>query len=177
MNVSRFGFACLAALMLIAVVALAACAAQPTPTPVPSTPAPDLVALFRQYMDSHSGDLNETLALLTDDAVVNGMGLCAPSPCVGKDAIRKDIERGLAAHTQHTSFDAQASGNTVTARIGHRNDASRAAGIDQYVVLVTIEFRGGKIASMTRKYDLSDPQTVAYARFQQQQAQPTPTPR
>jgi hypothetical protein len=96
---------------------------------------------------------------------------------VGKDAIRKDIERGRAAHTQHTSFDAQASGNTVTARIGHQNDTSRAAGIDRYVVLVTVEFRGDKIASMIRKLDMSDSQTIAYAKYQQQQAQPSPTPK
>jgi hypothetical protein len=96
---------------------------------------------------------------------------------VGKDAIRKDIERGLAGHSVHMLVDPQVSGSTVTARIEHQNDTSRSLGIDRYVILVTVEFRGSKIASMTRKYDTSDAQTVAYAKFQQQQAQPTPTPR
>jgi hypothetical protein len=174
MNVSRFEIARLAAFMLIAVVALAACVPQPPPMPLP-TPTPDLVLVLRQYIDAHSGDMNEALALLTDDAVVNGLGLCAQSPCVGKDAIGKDIERGQAGHPQHTRIDAQASGNTVTARIEHQNDASRAAGIDRFVVITTVEFRGGKIASMTRVYDTSDPQTAAYVKFQQ--AQPSPTPK
>jgi ketosteroid isomerase-like protein len=177
MNVSRFEIARLAVLLLIAVVALAACSPQPTPTPISPTPTPDLVALFRAYTDSHSGDMSEALAMLTDDAVVNGLGLCAQSPCVGKDAILKDIQRGQAGHTQHVGIDAQASGNTVTARIEHQNDTSRAAGIDRYVVIVTVEFRDGKIASMTRKYDTSDSLTAAYVKYQQQHAQPTPTPK
>jgi len=39
-------------------------------------------------------DVATALGLFTDDAVIDAQsGLCTDKPCVGKDAIRKDLER------------------------------------------------------------------------------------
>jgi len=43
------------------------------------------------------GDVSAALALFTDDAVIDSQsGLCTDAPCVGKAAIRKDLERLVA---------------------------------------------------------------------------------
>jgi len=59
------------------------------------------------------GNVTGLLAFLTDDAVMDGLGLCAQSPCVGKDAIRKEFERRVAARPRTTRIDAQTSGTPL----------------------------------------------------------------
>jgi len=104
--------------------------------------------------------------------VIDGLGSCAQAPCVGKAAIQKDFERSEAAHTEHVLADStfQVSGNTVTARIEHRNDASRAAGVDRFFVIATYEFTGTKVSHISRKLDTSDAQTAKFAAFQKAQS-------
>ncbi len=140
----------------------------PTPMSATSTPAPfDPVARVKQFLDDQNrGDVAAALALLTDDAVKEG-GSCQP-PCVGKAAIQKDIEQDLATHTVHVLADStfQVSGNIVTARVEHQSDLSRAAGIDRFFAIATIEFTGDKISHITSRLDTSDPQTATFAAFQ-----------
>jgi hypothetical protein len=137
----------------------------PAATPTPATV--DLVAIVKQFLgDENTGDFPAALALLTDDAVING-GSCQP-PCVGKAAILKDMQQGQATHTQHVLADStfQVSGNIVTGRIEHQSDLSRAAGINRFFVIATIEFTGDKISHITPRLDISDPQTATFAAFQ-----------
>jgi hypothetical protein len=80
----------------------------------------DPEAIAWQFIEAHNrGDIEAALALLADDAmVVNAAGdLCAPSPCVGKAAIRRQLEWWVAVGTQYTTISAQVSGTTVTARL------------------------------------------------------------
>ncbi len=138
----------------------------PAATPA-SAPAVDLVALVKQFFDDQNrGDVAAALAFFTDDAVVEG-GPCQP-PCVGKAAIQKHLEEDQAEHTQHVLADStfQVSGNIVTGRIEHRNDLSRAAGIDRFFAIATYEFTGDKISHTTIRLDTSDPQTATFAAFQ-----------
>ena len=58
----------------------------------------------------------------------------------------------------------------MTARIEHRNDASRAAGVDRFFVISVIEFTGTKISHISRKLDTSDAQTAKFAAFQKAQS-------
>ena len=54
----------------------------------------DPQALLRQELATIArGDVAGALALYKDDAVVDGVGLCAVAPCVGKAAIQKELER------------------------------------------------------------------------------------
>lgn len=61
-----------------------------------STPAPaqvDPALLAKRDMAAESrGDVAAALALYSDDSIVQGGGLCW-TPCVGKTAIRKELER------------------------------------------------------------------------------------
>jgi hypothetical protein len=141
-----------------------AMAQSPTPTAgVSSNP----VELVKQFLDDENrGDVTAALTLVTDDAVIDG-GSCQP-PCVGKAAIQKDIEQGEIVHTQHILADStfQVSGNTVTARIEHQSDVARAAGVDRFFVIATIQFTGDKISHISPRLDTSDPQTATFAAFQ-----------
>ncbi len=141
-----------------------ALAQSPTPAAgVSSNP----VEVVKQYLDDENrGDVTAALALVTDDAVIDG-GSCQP-PCVGKAAIQKDIEQGEITHTQHVLADStfQMSGNTVTARIEHQSDVARAAGVDRFFVIATIQFIGDKISHISPRLDTSDAQTATFAAFQ-----------
>jgi hypothetical protein len=152
----------------------------PTPTPAPTAPVVDPVSVQRQLLDADNrGDVQAALAFFTDDAAIDGLGLCTPTPCVGKDAIRRDLERGEAGHTVHLIQDAtfQASGTTVSGRIPHQNDDSRAAGVDRFIVLTTSQVRSGQVARLHRELDTADPQTAKFAAFQRAAAQAAaPTP-
>ena len=66
-----------------------------------STPAPakeDPVSLAqRELAAENRGDVAGALALYSDDAIVQYGGLCW-TPCVGKAAIQKELERRVAAN-------------------------------------------------------------------------------
>ncbi len=128
----------------------------------------DPASTLHEYLEAENrGDVPAALSHLTDDAQITGMGLCAKAACVGKEAIRKEIARAESAHTQHTRMDIDnAPPDGARARIEHQNDASRAAGIQRFVVLTTAKTRNGKIASIERRLDLSDAETQKFAKLQ-----------
>ena len=69
-----------------------------TPTPAPAQVDP--ASLAEQDLAAESrGDVAAALALYSDDAIVQYGGLCW-SPYVGKAAIRKELERRVAAKNQ-----------------------------------------------------------------------------
>ena len=59
-------------------------------------------------------DIAAALGLFTDDAVIDAQsGSCTDKPCVGKDAIRKDLERLAADKTRRiTLLDTYAAGTS-----------------------------------------------------------------
>ena len=56
--------------------------------------------LQKQFETLARGDVAGALALYTDDALVDGAGLCAAAPCVGKAAIQKEFEHRIANKMQ-----------------------------------------------------------------------------
>src|SRR5258707_8885955 len=58
------------------------------------------------------GDVAGALALYSDDAIVQYGGLCW-TPCVGKDAIRKELERRVAAKNRWKVVGNYVSGNVA----------------------------------------------------------------
>jgi hypothetical protein len=148
---------------LIALASLAALVLAP-PVPIASAQA-DPEAIARQYIEAHNrGDVEAVLALLTDDAVVVNAagGLCEPTPCVGKAAIRRELERRVAIGAQFTLIGVQVSGTTVVDRHELRHERVRAAGAERALISHTYEVRDGKIASIRGTLDGMDPQTAAY---------------
>jgi hypothetical protein len=81
-----------------------------------STPAPaqvDPASLAQQELAAESrGDVTAALALYSDDAIVQYGGLCW-TPCVGKAAIQKEMERRVAAKNRWTIIGKYVSGNVA----------------------------------------------------------------
>ena len=133
--------------------------------------------LVRQYFEArNSGDVDAALALFNDDAVYQGgTGVCMASPCVGKEAIRQEIER-LTAGSRAAIVESQASGSTVNVRIQISGGATmRAAGVDRVVNVVDVQVRDGKIASFSVRNDQTDPQTAIWLAFLRAQAAGQPS--
>ena len=61
--------------------------------------------LQKQFEMLTRGDVAGALALYTDDAVVDGAGLCVAAPCVGKAAIQKEFEHRIANKMQATGLN------------------------------------------------------------------------
>ena len=128
-------------------------------------------ALRKQHMEAidDRGDLAGALALYTDDAVIDGPGLCAAAPCVGKAAIQKELERRVAAKGRATTISDCVSGNVLTSRFEVRSDQIREAGVERIVVWEIIEIRGDKISSVRGLSERTDPQTARFLEWRRLQ--------
>jgi hypothetical protein len=81
----------------------------------------DPLTLVRQYTAAESrNDIEGMLALFSDDAILEGTGLCAVNPCVGKTSIRGELNRRVAASTTIAIASEQVDGATVTVRYAQR---------------------------------------------------------
>jgi|RhiMetdeSRZDD1v2_1073273.scaffolds.fasta_scaffold06423_10 ketosteroid isomerase-like protein len=96
------------------------------------------------------GDIDAALALFTDDAVIDSQsGACADKPCVGKAAIRKDLERLATDKTRRvTPLHTYTDGNVLVTRFEARSAIIQGAGFDRIVLWGIREMRGGKIAAL-----------------------------
>jgi hypothetical protein len=133
-----FAIKCSAALLIITAAAGAAFA-QEGP-----------VAVQQQLFDDLArGDVVAAVALFTDDSVIDAeSGLCAPAPCIGKDAIRKDLERIAADKSRHvTPLNTYVSANVLITRFEARSAIINKAGVDRIILWSIREMRGNKIAS------------------------------
>ncbi len=144
----------------------------------PSAPTPaaaDPATVVRRYFDTRNRyDIAGTLALVTDDVRIIGGPRCTEaSPCVGKDAVRTDLQSFIAQHTQTTIVGTpQVAGTTVRVRIEARADNISAAGVDRFINDTTLEVRDGLIASARGVPDQSDPQTAQFVEYQRTHPQP-----
>jgi ketosteroid isomerase-like protein len=110
------------------------------------------------------GNVAGAMAFLTEDAVFEGYGLCAPAPCAGKAAIQKELERRLADKTQASTIPGsdRVTGDTYTRRSEVRSDSIKAAGAERIIVASTTETKGGKVSLIRWVIDSTDPQTAIY---------------
>ena len=118
--------------------------------------------LYRQFIEAmNRRDVDAALALYTDDATivadVPGTLCPAPAGCVGKAAIRRELELRVASGAQFAIPQAQVTGDTAIAQIEVRNPGLQQAGIDRILTVVNIVERGGKIASVRASLDTNDP--------------------
>jgi ketosteroid isomerase-like protein len=110
----------------------------------------DAVAVQQQLFDALArGDVAGALALFTDDAVIDAeSGLCWKTPCVGKAAIQKDLERLVSDKSRRiTPLNTYVSGNVLVTRFEARSAAINKAGVDRIILWSIREMRGDKIAS------------------------------
>jgi hypothetical protein len=107
------------------------------------------------------GDVAGALALYGDDATVQYGGLCW-TPCVGKDAIRKELERRVAAENRWKVVGKYVSGNVAVIKTELKIGYIESSGVDRVVVWNIYEMKGGKIAVATLVGERTDPQTARF---------------
>lgn len=139
MNRPTIRFATLLASMLALTVS--------TPAPAQTGPA----SLAERDMAAESrGDVTAALALYNDDAIIQGGGLCW-TPCVGRAAIRAELERRVAANNHATIIGKYVSGNVAVVRSevqlgfieksGVRRNIQWSPGVDKIIVWNIYEVR------------------------------------
>jgi hypothetical protein len=130
-----------------------------------STPAPaqvDPASLAQQELAAESrGDVAAALALYSDDAIVQYGGLCW-TPCVGKAAIQKELERRVAAKNRWTIIGKYVSGNVAVVQTELQIGYIEKSGVDRVVVWNIYEVKGDKIAVVTLVGQRTDPQTARF---------------
>jgi hypothetical protein len=154
------------------------------PTPAADNgPKANPASLAERDLTAQSrGDVAAALALYSDDAIVQGGGLCW-TPCVGKAAIQKELQRRVAANNHATIIGKYVSDNVAvvksavrlgfTDKSGVYRSIEWSPGVDRIIVWNIYEARGNKIAVVTLVGQRTDPQTarfIAWLRSQQQPA-------
>jgi hypothetical protein len=130
----------------------------------------DPVVVQQQLLDAIArGDIATALGLFTDDAVIDApSGSCLATPCVGKAAIQKDLERLMTDKSRHvTPLSSYSAGNVLVTRLEASNATIRAAGIERLIVWVIREMRGDKIAVVRCCLpERTDPQTARFLEWE-----------
>src|SRR5207253_2310624 len=95
-----------------------------------------------------------------------GVGGCSATPCVGRDAIRPEVERQIGLHARFTPLGGDVVGNvagsTVTGLWDIRSDRVTAAGSERVLGTVTAEVRNDRVASLRTTLVRDDPQTQRF---------------
>jgi len=137
-----------------------------------STPAPaevDPVSLAERDMAAESrGDVAAALASYSDDAIVQYGGLCW-TPCVGKAAIQKELERRVAAKNRWTIIGKYVSGNVAVVQTELQIGYIEKSDVDRVIVWCIYEVKGDKIAVVTLVGQRTDPQTARFIEWVQSQ--------
>jgi hypothetical protein len=130
-----------------------------------STPAPaevDPASLAEQDLGAESrDDVAAALALYSDDAIVQYGGVCW-TPCVGKAAIQKEMERRVAAKNRWKVTGKYVSGNVAVVKTELQIGYIEPSGVERVVVWCIYETKGDKIAVVTLVGQRTDPQTARF---------------
>jgi hypothetical protein len=110
------------------------------------------------------GDVRAALALYRDDAIVQYGGLCW-TPCVGKVAIEKELERRVAAKNEWKIIGKYVSGNVAVVQAELKIGYIEYTGVDHVVVWSIYEVTGDKIAAVTLAGQRTDPQTKRFIEY------------
>ena len=132
--------------------------------------ATDPLAVVQDFLAArNAGDVAGAAALVAADVRFVGGPACTPArPCLGRDAVRRDIvEQFIPGHAHVTIVGTPVvSGSQVRVRTEVTSDLARAAGIDRWVTNLTAVVQGGEIVSLVGLLDPTDPQTAKYLAFQ-----------
>jgi hypothetical protein len=129
----------------------------------------DPVSLAERELAAESrGDAAAALALYSDDAIVQYGGLCW-TPCVGKAAIQKELERRVEAKNRWKIVGKYVSGNVAVVQTELRIGYIESSGVDRVVIWCIYETRGDKIAVVTLAGQRTDPQTARFIAWIQSQ--------
>lgn len=123
----------------------------------------DPLALRQQLVVAITrGDVNAAANLFAEDAVSDGPSTCGLIICIGKAAIRKDLENRIANQTRATTLNSYVSGNILTTRFQSTNKLTKKAGVDRIIFWAIYEVEDNKIKVERMMYERSDPQTARF---------------
>jgi hypothetical protein len=145
---------------IFSVTLLASMLALAVPTPAAAEVDPASLA-ERDLAAESRGDVAAALALYSDDAIVQYGGLCW-TPCVGKAAIQKELERRIEAKNRWTIIGKYVSGNVAVVQTELRIGFIEESGVDRVIVWCIYETKGDKIAVVTLAGQRTDPQTARF---------------
>jgi hypothetical protein len=129
------------------------------------------VSLAKQDLAAESrGDVASALALYSDDAIIQNGGLCW-TPCVGKAAIQKELERRVAAKNVFKIVGEYVSDNVALVKTELQIGYIEKSGVDRVVVWNIYEVVGDKIAVATLVGQRTDPQTARFIEWLRTQPQ------
>ena len=125
----------------------------------------DPAALAEQDLAAETrGDVAAALALYSDDAMIQYGGLCW-TPCVGKAAIQKELERRVEARNRWKIIGKYVSGNVAVVQTELQIGYIESSGVDRVVVWNIYEVKGDKIAVATLVGQRTDPQTAQFIKW------------
>lgn len=107
------------------------------------------------------GDVGAALVLYADNAIIQYGGLCW-TPCVGKEAIQKELERRVDAKNRWKIVGKYVSGNVAVVKTELKIGYIESSGVDRVVVWAIYEVKDGKIAVATTVGERTDPQTARF---------------
>ena len=108
-------------------------------------------------------DAREAAAAFARWAIWDGTGPCRQTPCVGRTAIQREIDRRITQGVRTNVTGVKAGDGVVTATIELRWHALDAAGVPRLVGTETVVADDQSIDSLRFRLDPTDPTT---ARFQ-----------
>jgi hypothetical protein len=133
-------------------------------------PAMDPASLVQRVVAAeNAGDVAAVLALWDDAAVLQGPGLCAVDPCIGRAAIQKEIERQVSVKSQLTIIGKYVSDNVAAVQAEIRTDTTKKAGVDRFIGWGIWEVKGDKIVALSTRFQRTDPQTAKFIEWQESQ--------
>jgi hypothetical protein len=107
------------------------------------------------------GDVAGALALYGGDARIQYGGVCW-TPCVGKAAIQKELQRRVAAKNRFKIIGTYVSGNVAVVQTELRIGYIEKSGVDRIIVWNIYEVKGDKIAVVTLIGQRTDAQTARF---------------
>ena len=142
-----------------------------TAVSMPTAAQTDPVSLAERDIAAESrGDVAAALDLYSDDAIVQYGGLCW-TPCVGKAAIQKELERRVEAKNQFKIIGKYVSGNVAVLQTELQIGYIEKSSVDRVVVWNIYEVTGDKIAVATLVGQRTDPQTARFIEWIRSQPQ------
>lgn len=146
--------------LLACMLALVASAA--TPGNAYAQPKVDPAALAERDLAAETrGDVTAALALYADNAIVQYGGLCW-TPCIGKEAVQKELERRVGVKNRWKVVGKYVSDNVAVLKTELQIGYIESSGVDRVVVWNIYEVKDGKIAVVTLVGQRTDPQTARF---------------
>jgi hypothetical protein len=167
------------ALFLAVIVLLAAACSSDNselPTPTPPSP-PSALDLFQRYVAAmNAANIEAAVALFSTDAILEpggpgGGGRCQGARCVGRDAIRAQLQGQISDQHKLTFVSGGVAGDDASGYYELRSRMTAASGTERLIFEFRVQTRSSQINAMAFTPNLNDPATASF--FEGRRGMPT----